>query len=107
MSGDAVAQPTIYDLFARADASIAAVARVPNTPDQVTPHTCARVVALSDTLGFASKREALVRARKGVGRISVLTPSFSAGSFAERLRRVVGSLAGTPCNLSNSPCRLR
>lgn len=87
---------TIYDVAQHAEVSIATVSRVLNSPDQVNPETRARVLAAIDALGFVPKFEALVRARKGVGRIGVLTPFFTADSFVDRLRGVIGALAGLP-----------
>jgi LacI family transcriptional regulator len=87
---------TIYDVAQQAEVSIATVSRVLNSPDQVNPETRARVLAAIDALGFVPKFEALVRARKGVGRIGVLTPFFTADSFVDRLRGVIAALAGQP-----------
>ena len=87
---------TIYDVSKRAGVSIATVSRVLNSPDQVNQNTRARVLAAIDELGFVPKFEALARARKGIGRIGVLTPFFTSDSFVDRLRGVVAALAGLP-----------
>jgi DNA-binding LacI/PurR family transcriptional regulator len=91
-----VATATIYDVSERAGVSIATVSRVLNAPDRVNDETRARVLAAIDELGFVPKFEALTRARKGLGRIGVLTPFFTADSFVDRLRGVVAALAGLP-----------
>lgn len=91
-----MANATIYDVSERAGVSIATVSRVLNSPDQVNPETRARVLAAIDELGFVPKFEALVRARKRVGRIGVLTPFFTTDSFVDRLRGVMAALAGLP-----------
>jgi LacI family transcriptional regulator len=67
-----------------------------NSPDQVIPKTRARVLAAIDELGFVPKFEAIHRARKGVGRIGVLTPFFTSASFVDRLRGVVAGLNNLP-----------
>jgi LacI family transcriptional regulator len=91
-----MANATIYDVSQRAGVSIATVSRVLNSPDRVNEETRARVLAAIDELGFVPKFEALTRARKGLGRIGVLTPFFTADSFVDRLRGVVAALAGLP-----------
>lgn len=91
-----MANATIYDVSQRAGVSIATVSRVLNSPDRVNEDTRARVLAAIDELGFVPKFEALARARKGLGRIGVLTPFFTADSFVDRLRGVVAALAGLP-----------
>jgi LacI family transcriptional regulator len=91
-----MANITIYDVSERAGVSIATVSRVLNSPDRVNEETRTRVLAAIDELGFVPKFEALTRARKGIGRIGVLTPFFTADSFVDRLRGVVAALAGLP-----------
>src|SRR5690349_23509126 len=91
-----MANVTIYDVSKRAGVSIATVSRVLNSPDQVNHETRARVLTAIDELGFIPKFEALARARKGIGRIGVLTPFFTSDSFVDRLRGVVAALAGLP-----------
>ncbi len=91
-----MATATIYDVSRRAGVSIATVSRVLNSPDQVGPETRARVLNAIDELHFVPKIEAQVRARKGVGRIGVLTPFFTSDSFIDRLRGVVAALVGQP-----------
>ena len=89
-----MAAATIYDVSRHAGVSIATVSRVLNSPDQVGPETRARVLNAIDELNFVPKFEAQARARKGIGRIGVLTPFFTSDSFIDRLRGVVAALAG-------------
>lgn len=90
-----MANATIYDVSELAQVSIATVSRVLNSPDQVSEDTRARVITAIDELGFVPKFEAITRARKAVGRIGILTPSFTSDSFVERLRGLVTALSGT------------
>jgi LacI family transcriptional regulator len=83
---------TIYDVSERAGVGIATVSRVLNSPDQVSAETRERVLAAIDELDFVPKFEALVRARKGIGRIGVLTPFFTSASFVDRLNGIRGAL---------------
>lgn len=85
---------TIYDVSELAQVSIATVSRVLNSPDRVSGETRSRVIAAIDELNFVPKFEALARARKAVGRIGILTSSFTSDSFVERLRGIVAALAG-------------
>lgn len=91
-----MAAATIYDVSKRAGVSIATVSRVLNSPDLVNSETRARVLNAIDELNFVPKFEAQTRARKGIGRIGVLTPFFTSDSFVDRLRGVVSALAGLP-----------
>jgi DNA-binding LacI/PurR family transcriptional regulator len=91
-----MADATIYDVSELAQVSIATVSRVLNSPDKVSEETRARVIAAIDELRFVPKFEALARARKAVGRIGILTPSFTSDSFVDRLRGIVAALAGMP-----------
>ncbi len=86
---------TIYDVSELAQVSIATVSRVLNSPEQVSEETRTRVINAIDELGFVPKFEAITRARKAVGRIGILTPSFTSDSFVERLRGLVTALSGT------------
>lgn len=87
---------TIYDVSELAKVSIATVSRVLNSPDRVREETRARVIAAIDELKFVPKFEAITRARKSVGRIGILTPSFTTDSFVDRLRGIMGVLSGLP-----------
>ena len=87
---------TIYDVSELAQVSIATVSRVLNSPDQVGEETRARVIAAIDELGFVPKFEAIARARKALGRIGILTPSFTSDSFVDRLRGLITALSGLP-----------
>jgi len=86
---------TIYDVSELAQVSIATVSRVLNSPDQVRKETRSRVIAAIDELGFVPKFEAVTRARKALGRIGILTPSFTSDSFIDRLRGLIVALSGT------------
>ncbi|MDP9313315.1 MAG: LacI family transcriptional regulator [Chloroflexota bacterium] len=94
-----MANTTIYDVSERAGVSITTVSRVLNSPDQVSPQTRARVLAAIDELDFEPKFNALVRARKSVGRIGVLTPHFTSDSFIDRLRGIAAALVDSPYEL--------
>ena len=87
---------TIYDVAEQAGVSIATVSRVLNFPDRVNDETRARVITAIDALDFVPKFDALARARKGLGRIGVLTPFFTADSFVDRLRGIVAAIGSLP-----------
>ena len=89
-----MANATIYDVSDLAQVSIATVSRVLNSPDQVSEETRARVIAAIDELGFVPKFEAIARARKAIGRIGILNPSFTSDSFVDRLRGIISALSG-------------
>ena len=83
---------TIYDVALRAGVSISTVSLALNAPDRVKPNTLARIMAAVDELGFTPKAEAVIRARRGIGRIGVIAP-FS--SFpTETSLRLKGVLQG-------------
>jgi len=90
---------TIYDVAERAGVSISTVSRVLNAPVQVNEATRARVLSAIEELGFVPRAEATARARRGAGRIGVLTPFFTHASFFDRLRGVAAALAGSPYEL--------
>ncbi len=83
---------TIYDVARVAGVSISTVSRVLNSPQRVREPTRQRVLETIEKLQFVPKAEASARARKGVGRIGVLTPSLTVPSFVERLRGVALAL---------------
>lgn len=85
---------TIYDVSKLAQVSIATVSRVLNSPEQVSEKTRSRVIDAIDELNFVPKFEAIARARKTMGRIGILTPSFTSDSFVDRLRGIVAALSG-------------
>lgn len=101
--------PTIYDVAQLAGVSIATVSRVLNNPDQVKPVTRSRILAAIDSLKFIPKVDAVARARKGYGRIGIITPSLTDDSFVDRLRGVVMALDGgayeSVLYLVNSPAQ--
>lgn len=86
-------QPTIYDVAEHAGVSITTVSRMLNAPDKVNPETRERILAAIDALGFVPKAEARARALQRTGRISVITPFFTAPSFVQRLRGVASVLS--------------
>lgn len=90
-----MAGPTIYDVSKLAGVSIATVSRVLNKQDTVALETRERVLAAIDELGFVPKLEAISRARKELGRIGVLTPSF-VDSIVDRMRGISEALADLP-----------
>ena len=85
--------PTIYDVADAAGVSISTVSRVINTHKAVNEVTRTRVLNAIETLGFIPKAEARVRALKETRRIGVITPSFTAPSFVQRLRGIASALA--------------
>ena len=85
--------PTIYDVASAAGVSISTVSRVLNTHKAVNDATRARVLSAIESLGYFPKAEARVRALKETRRIGVITPSFTAPSFVQRLRGIASALA--------------
>jgi DNA-binding LacI/PurR family transcriptional regulator len=76
---------TIYEVADRAQVSISTVSNVLNKPDRVSPATRGRVLAAIDELGFVPKVQAVSLARRGTGRIGVMAPFTSYGSYLRRL----------------------
>lgn len=87
---------TIYDVAAEAGVSISTVSLALNNPARVSAGTRERVLTAADALGYTPKTEAVVKARKGVGRIGVLAPFTSYPSAARRLNGVLHEAAGRP-----------
>jgi LacI family transcriptional regulator, galactose operon repressor len=81
----AVHRVTIYEVAERAQVSISTVSNVLNKPDRVSPATRQRVLAVIDELGFVPKVQAMSLARQGTGRIGVMAPFTSYGSYLRRL----------------------
>jgi LacI family transcriptional regulator, galactose operon repressor len=81
-AGDRV---TIYEVAERAQVSISTVSNVLNKPDRVSPSTRQRVLAAADELGFIPKVQAVSLARRGAGRVGVMAPFTSYGSYLRRL----------------------
>ena len=81
-AGDRV---TIYEVADRARVSISTVSNVLNKPDRVSPATRQRVLAAADELGFVPKVQAVSLARRGTGRVGVMAPFTSYGSYLRRL----------------------
>lgn len=90
-----MAGPTIYDVSKRAGVSIATVSRVLNKRETVALETRERVLSAIDELGFIPKLEAVSRARKVLGRIGVLTPSF-VDAIVDRMRGITEALTDLP-----------
>ncbi|MFI7544798.1 LacI family DNA-binding transcriptional regulator [Actinoplanes sp. NPDC049599] len=76
---------TIYEVADRAQVSISTVSNVLNKPDRVSAATRERVLAVVDELGFVPKIQAVSLARQGTGRIGVMAPFTSYGSYLRRL----------------------
>jgi LacI family transcriptional regulator len=76
---------TIYEVAERAGVSISTVSNVLNKPDRVSSATRERVLAAVDDLGFVPKVQAVSLARRGTGRIGVMAPFTSYGSYLRRL----------------------
>lgn len=91
-AGDRV---TIYEVAERAGVSISTVSNVVNKPDRVSPSTRARVLAAADALGFVPKVQAMDLARRGTGRIGVMAPFTSYGSYLRRLAGVLSAAASS------------
>ena len=104
-----MSKPTIYDVAQLAGVSIATVSRVLNNPNHVKPDTRSRILSAIDSLKFVPKVDAVARARKGYGRIGIITPSLTDDSFVDRLRGVVMALDGVAYEsvlyLVNSPAQ--
>lgn len=84
---------TIYQVAERAGVSIATVSHALNRPHRVGAATRERVLAVVDELGFTPKAAAVTLARKGVGRIGVVAPFTSYGSYTTRLMGVLETCA--------------
>jgi LacI family transcriptional regulator len=91
--------PTIYDVAATANVSIATVSRVINNLGKVKPETRTVVLEAIDALGFIPKADARARAIRTQRRIGVITPFFTAPSFVQRLRGVAAALGPSPYEL--------
>ncbi|HEV7711482.1 MAG TPA: LacI family DNA-binding transcriptional regulator [Asanoa sp.] len=84
---------TIYEVADRAKVSIATVSNVMNKPDRVSPATRQRVLAAADELGFVPKLQAVTLARRGTGRVGVMAPFTSYGSYLRRLSGLLTTAA--------------
>jgi len=85
--------PTIYDVAELSGVSISTISRALNALDTVNSETRTKVFDAIDKLGFVPKAEARARALRQTGRIGVITPFFTAPSFAQRLRGVASVLS--------------
>lgn len=68
---------TIYDVARSAGVSISTVSLALNSPERVRGKTLQRIMSAIDELGFMPKAEAVIRARRGTGRIGVIAPFTS------------------------------
>ncbi|WP_249998686.1 LacI family DNA-binding transcriptional regulator [Actinoplanes sp. M2I2] len=84
---------TIYEVAERARVSISTVSNVLNKPDRVSAATRKRVLAAADELGFVPKVQAVSLARRGTGRIGVMAPFTSYGSYLRRLSGLLTAAA--------------
>lgn len=82
--------PTIYDVAVAAEVSISTVSLALNSPGRVKPATLQRIMRSIDDLGYTPKAEAVIRARRGTGRIGVIAPFTSSPN--ESGRRLNGIL---------------
>ena len=89
----------IYAVAEKANVSIATVSRLMNSPEKVSSKTRERVMAAMAELNFSPNAEAVAKARKGVKRIGILSPYFTAPSFIQRIRGVQRVLAQTGFDL--------
>ncbi len=94
-----MANVTIHDVSKRAGVGTTTVSRVLNSPNEVTAKTRERVLAAIEELGFVPKFEALVRARKQLGRIGVLSPFLTSAFFVDRLNGIRAALTEQPYEL--------
>ena len=85
---------TIYHVAEQAGVSITTVSNALNRPDRVGADTLAHVLEVIDDLGFTPKAAAVSQARKGVGRIGVLSPFTSYASYRSRLVGVLEACEG-------------
>ncbi|GIF51415.1 LacI family transcriptional regulator [Asanoa ferruginea] len=84
---------TIYEVADRAKVSISTVSNVMNKPDRVSPATRQRVLAAADELGFVPKVQAVSLARRATGRVGVMAPFTSYGSYLRRLSGLLTAAA--------------
>lgn len=96
-------RPTIYDVAAVANVSIATVSNCLNRPELVSAATRARIHEAIDHLGYEPKSQAISLARKEMRRVAVVAPFISYQSFFERLAGVmsVASPAGIEVSVFN------
>lgn len=86
-----VKRVTIYEVAERAGVSISTVSNALNKPERVNAATRARVLAVADELGFVPSVQAAALARQGTGRIGVMAPFTSYGSYLRRLAGVLSA----------------
>lgn len=93
------AEPTIYQVASAAGVSISTVSLAVNHPERVRPETLRRVLAVADEIGFTPKERAVIRARRGLGRIAAVGPFSSYPSYQRRLAGALAEIAGAPSEL--------
>jgi DNA-binding LacI/PurR family transcriptional regulator len=89
-------QVTIYDVAHRAGVSISTVSHTLNRPQRVNADTRRRVLAAIDELGYVPSATAVAHARKSVGRVGVLAPFTSYGSYTRRLMGILKEAENDP-----------
>jgi len=87
---------TIYDVADHAGVSISTVSLAINAPGRVRPATLERVLTAADALDYVPRSAAVTRARRGVGRVGVLAPFASSGSFGRLLNGVLRTARDHP-----------
>jgi DNA-binding LacI/PurR family transcriptional regulator len=92
-------KPTIYDVAAHAKVSISTVSQTINRPTRVHEATRTRVLKSISDLGYVPKPAAVSQARRGVGRIGVVSPFSSYESYSRRLVGILEETAGTNCDV--------
>lgn len=90
---------TIYDVAHQASVSITTVSRFLNSPTKVAENTRRKIEDAMRKLDFTPKAEAVARARRGVKRIGVITPFFTAPSFVLRLNGIQEALVASGYDL--------
>jgi LacI family transcriptional regulator len=85
---------TIYDVATRAGVSISTVSHTLNRPHRVQAATRQRVLEAIDELGYVPKASAVAHARKAIGRVGVIAPFSSYGSYTRRLTGLLQEAEG-------------
>ncbi|MFT4235694.1 MAG: LacI family DNA-binding transcriptional regulator [Microbacterium sp.] len=81
---------TIRDIAAEAQVSVATVSNAMNRPGRVSAPTREKVLEVADRLGYVPPAIAHQRARTHRKRIGIIAPFGAYGSYAERLKGVLG-----------------
>jgi DNA-binding LacI/PurR family transcriptional regulator len=91
--------PTIYEVAQHAQVSISTVSLALNNPSRVRKDTLDRVLAAADQLGYVPKVNAVMQARRGLGRIAAIAPFTSYPSFSRRLAGALEVLKDSPTQI--------